>query len=190
MRKGYRLGSIALLMLMTASPPHAATSTVSAPSEPAAARVGNASTGADHAAAGYARRYGISRELAATILEQAREADVDPGLVFGLVAIESRFDPHALGTSGERGLLQLKLATARAYDRGVRPEELFVPETNLRLGLLHLKREVEHFDHDWKLGLLAYNMGRGRVARALDRGMVPRTGYAARVMAHLSEQPL
>jgi soluble lytic murein transglycosylase-like protein len=138
----------------------------------------------------YARRYGISPCLAHTIWREARASGVDPGIVFGLIAHESRFDPHAIGREGERGLMQIKPATARAYERDVTAEALMRPETNLRLGLLHLKREVEHFGHDWTLGLLAYHMGRGRLTRALERGRVPGTEYATRVLSHLRERPL
>jgi soluble lytic murein transglycosylase-like protein len=138
----------------------------------------------------YARRYGISACLAHTIWREARASSIDPGIVFGLIASESRFDPHAIGREGERGLMQIKLATARAYERNVTADALMRPETNLRLGLLHLKREVEHFGHDWTLGLLAYHMGRGRLTRALERGRVPRMEYATRVLSHLRERPL
>ena len=185
--KGDRLGSIVLALLVTASwGPQGAKPVSGSPERPAAVTAADST----ELIAAYARRYRISPALARTIYVQAREVGVEPGLAFGLAATESRFNPRAVGRSGERGLLQLKLATARAYDRRVRPEELFHPETNVRLGLLHLKREAEHFDHDWRLGLLAYNMGRGRLQRALARGFVPRTGYATRVLAHLREQPL
>jgi soluble lytic murein transglycosylase-like protein len=157
---------------------------------PAAAVCGETNPVVEAAARAYARHYGIPRDLARTIYVQARTADVDPRLVFALVAAESRFDARAVGSKGERGLLQLRLATARAYDSSVTPEALFHAETNLRLGLLHLKREVEHFDHDWRLGLLAYNMGRGRVTRALEQGSAPASGYATRVLAGLHERPL
>jgi soluble lytic murein transglycosylase-like protein len=187
--KGYRLGCIALALLgLALVAPQGATPAGTVDARAAGARA--ASGADDEAALAYAGRYGISLELARTIYAAARAADVDPALVFALVAIESRFDARAVGSRGERGLLQLRLATARAYDRRVTAEALFHPETNLRLGLLHLKREVEHFDHDWRLGLLAYNMGRTRLRRVLEQGREPRTGYATRVLAHLDERPL
>jgi soluble lytic murein transglycosylase-like protein len=138
----------------------------------------------------YARRYGISPCLARTIWREAQANEIDPGIVFGLIASESRFNPRAVGREGERGLMQIKLETARVYQRGVTPDALMRPETNLRLGLLHLKSEVEHFGHDWTLGLLAYNMGRGRLIRALERGQAPRMEYASRVLSHLRARPL
>jgi hypothetical protein len=72
----------------------------------------------------------------------------------------------------------------------VTAEALFHPDTNLRLGLIHLKREVEHFDHDWRLGLVAYNMGRTRVTRALEDGSPLQMGYAGEVLGHSRARPL
>lgn len=187
MLKGDRLGSIALVLMVAASTPLPGKELVNGTFP--WARVARAQAESETEIAAYARRYRISPALARTIYLQARDLGVEPGLAFGLAATESRFNTRAVGRQGERGLLQLKLATARAYDARVKADELFHPETNVRLGLLHLKREVEHFDHDWRLGLLAYNMGRGRLERALDRGRVP-SSYAARVLAHLREQPL
>jgi soluble lytic murein transglycosylase-like protein len=188
--RGYRLGCIALALGAMALLAPGMARPVDQDGPPVVAACGETHPVVEAAALAYARRYGIPRDLARTIYVQARTADVDPRLVFALVAAESRFDTRAVGRRGERGLLQLRLATARAYDSRVTPEALFHAETNLRLGLLHLKREVEHFDHDWRLGLLAYNMGRGRVTRALEQGSAPASGYATRVLAGLRERPL
>jgi soluble lytic murein transglycosylase-like protein len=184
--KGDRLGSVALALMVAVSAPLPGVE----PGPPPWVRSARAHDVTEAEISAYARRYRISPVLARTIYVQARDVGVEPGLAFGLAATESRFNPRAVGRQGERGLLQLKLTTARVYDRHLKAEELFHPETNVRIGLLHLKREVEHFDHDWRLGLLAYNMGRGRLERALDRGRVPRTRYAGRVLAHLDGPPL
>jgi len=142
-------------------------------------------TGADDEARevrDYATRYAIGSALARTIYRQARALDVDPALAFAVIDTESKFDPRAVGPTGARGLMQIKLSTARMYDRRLTAERLLRPEVNVRYGLLHLKREVAHFD-DWRLGLLAYNMGRAGLERALDRGLRPGSGYVARVQA-------
>src|SRR5688572_12635559 len=144
--RGDRLGCRALaLLLLVFLAPWGAELVGAAISRPATAH-SETRTAAEEAIEAYAERYGISRGLARTIYVQAREMGVETDLVFGLVATESRFNPRAVGRRGERGLLQLRLSTARAYDRHVTPEAPFHPETNLRLGPLHLKQDVEHFD--------------------------------------------
>jgi soluble lytic murein transglycosylase-like protein len=129
-----------------------------------------------------ARRFGVGDDLAALIYEQARLADVEPAMAFGMVAQESGFDPAAVGRQGERGLMQIKPSTARAYDAQVTPGDLHDPELNLRLALRHLKREVEYFG-DRSLGLMSYHMGRARLERELADGVPPRDRYVDRVLS-------
>lgn len=130
----------------------------------------------------HAERYGIAPDLAAIIVRQSVRAGVEPGLVFGLIAVESGFDARAVGRSGERGLMQIKVSTARAYEPGLAAERLFEPEVNLRIGIAHLRREAAHFG-DWALGLMAYNMGRTRLGEILETGRRPSRAYVARVVA-------
>lgn len=128
------------------------------------------------------RRFGVGRRLAGVIYEEARRAGIEPAMAFSVIAQESGFDPSAVGRSGERGLMQIKPSTARAYDARITPDGLLRPETNLRLGLRHLKREVEYFG-DPILGLMSYHMGRARLERQLADGTVPRDRYVERVLS-------
>ncbi|CAN5307799.1 hypothetical protein BH18GEM1_BH18GEM1_04900 [soil metagenome] len=139
---------------------------------------------ADSTVGGFAAHYGISQSLARTIYDHAIERGVEPALLFGLIAMESSFNPRARGTGGAVGLMQIKPSTARIYDRRVTAEQLMRPEVNVRLGIRHLLREVEYFGNNWTLGLLAYNMGRTALTRALARGHLPRNSYAIRILAH------
>lgn len=149
--------------------------------------VTTASAPTDSMVAAFAERYGISRHLAGVIHGHSVSLEVEPAIVFGLIATESSFDPRAVGSGGAIGLMQIKPSTARIYDRRITRRQLFLPEVNVRLGLRHLKEEVDYFGEDWTLGLLAYNMGRTRLSRALERGRVLRTGYAARILAHCED---
>ena len=129
-----------------------------------------------------ARRFGVRRKLAGIIYEEARRVGIEPAMAFGLIAQESGFDPSAVGRSGERGLMQIKPSTARAYDARITPAALMRPEANVRLGLRHLKREVEYFG-DPILGLMSYHMGRARLERELTDGTAPRDRYVERVLS-------
>lgn len=129
-----------------------------------------------------ARRFGVGRRLAGIIYEEARRAGIEPAMAFGLIAQESGFDPSAIGRSGERGLMQIKPSTARAYEPRITADALLHPEANVRLGLRHLKQEVEYFG-DPILGLMSYHMGRARLERELADGTAPRDRYVERVLS-------
>lgn len=133
------------------------------------------------AVAAYAERFGAPARLAALIHAEAIRQGLAPGLAFAVVELESGFDAGAIGRQGEIGLMQIKPQVAGVYGR-IDPAALARPEVNLSYGLTHLKREVERFG-DTRLGLLAYNMGRTRLARHLAEGRVPLSGYARRVLA-------
>lgn len=96
----------------------------------------------------------------------------DPALIYGIVRIESNFDPAAVSPAGARGLMQLMPATARflagiAEDSDRLPA-LHDPAVNLSLGQRYLNflaaTDVVGGD---KLRLLAsYNTGPGAFARS------------------------
>jgi soluble lytic murein transglycosylase-like protein len=131
----------------------------------------------------YARRYNISENLALQIVRSAKEEGIDPELGFRLVRVESVFQPTARGPRGALGLTQLMPGTARAVDRSLSTEaQILDPETNLRTGFRYLRRMIERYNGDVRLGLLAYNRGEGTVDRALRSGVDPENGYSAKVL--------
>jgi soluble lytic murein transglycosylase-like protein len=138
----------------------------------------------------YARRYGISRDLAQRIIDTASAEGVDPELGFRLVRVESRFVARARGPGGSLGLMQLMPSTARVIDRSVRTEaEILDPQTNLRLGFTYLRQMIERYNGDVRLGVLAYNRGTGAVDRALSSGRDPENGYSFKVLGTQTSSP-
>ena len=136
----------------------------------------------------YAVRYDIPEDLAFQVLESALAEGVDPDLAFRLVRVESVFEPHARGPNGALGLTQLMPSTARAIDNSLRTEEqILEPATNLRTGFRYLRRLIERYRGDVRLGLLAYNRGEGTVDRALRGGRDPENGYSRRVLGVTGE---
>lgn len=138
----------------------------------------------------YAQIFGVPSDLARQIVEIAIAEGVDPELGFRLVRVESVFRSRARGPQGALGLTQLMPSTARAIDRSVRTEaEILEPATNLRLGFRYLRRMIERFGGDVRLGLLAYNRGEGSVRRALRQGRDPENGYSHRVLGTRGGDP-
>ncbi|MBL8974073.1 MAG: lytic transglycosylase domain-containing protein [Myxococcales bacterium] len=95
----------------------------------------------------------------------ARRFQIDPGLVNGLIWVESKFNARARGPGGTQGLMQLMPATARelAKSLGERPRP-YDPGFNIRAGSLYLSRMIKRFG-DVKLGLAAYHGGPGHVLK-------------------------
>jgi soluble lytic murein transglycosylase-like protein len=133
----------------------------------------------------FARRYDIETQLSRQIYEAAQAERVSPALAFGLVLVESRFDPEAVGTHGAVGLTQIRTATAREMVPRVLASDLTAPALNLRLGFRYLHTLLDRFDQDVMLALAAYNSGPTRVEQQIARGQAPSTAYARKVLRNV-----
>jgi soluble lytic murein transglycosylase-like protein len=134
-------------------------------------------------------RYGIAADLALIIEETALAENVDPDLAFELVRLESNFNPRAVSPVGALGLAQLMPATARMLAPQVTRQELFEPETNLRLGFRFYRSLLDYYGGDVRLALLAYNRGPYTVDRLLEQGIDPANGYARTIMTRRAAIP-
>lgn len=85
---------------------------------------------------------------------------IRPGLLEGLVAQESAWNPGAVSGSGAIGPTQLMPATAR--ELGVDPYDA---AQNVEGGAKYLKQQLDRFGGDERLALAAYNAGPGAVQK-------------------------
>lgn len=97
---------------------------------------------------------------------------VDPFLVAAVMKAESNFNPHAVSERGARGLMQIMPETGRWAAGQIggmtfSPDQLFEPETNIKLGTWYLADLGQEFHGDPILVLAAYNGGRGNVQQWL-----------------------
>ena len=113
-------------------------------------------------AAGYPLAYSdlVARETAANGLSE--------GLIYSLIRAESGFSPAIKSPAGAIGLMQLMPATAKATARekgAFNPQQLTLPEYNIKLGTRHFRDLLKDFDGDVIYSIAAYNAG----AAAVDR---------------------
>jgi membrane-bound lytic murein transglycosylase D len=125
------------------------------------------------------------------------EEGVPPEMV-AVPAVESGLRPHARGRHGERGIWQIRPATARRIGLRVsaKQDDRLHLERSTRAAARYLARLHRRYG-TWPLALAAYNAGGGRVNRALarhpkaafwelaDRRALPRhsRSYVPRVLA-------
>lgn len=96
------------------------------------------------------------------IVREAKAHKIDPYLVAALIRQESTFDPNALSRVGAVGLMQVMPKTA-----GLSTSSLKKPETNIRIGVAHLKTLIDHYNGQPAYLLAAYNAGQTPVGRWL-----------------------
>ena len=89
------------------------------------------------------------------IERSASRHGLDPDLVRAVIAVESRYDPHARSARGALGLMQLMPATARAL--GIAdPAD---PGQSIEGGSRYLRQLLDRFHGDVIAALAAYNAG-------------------------------
>lgn len=111
-----------------------------------------------------------------SVVRRAREINLDPAYVYGLIRQESRFIMDARSSVGASGLMQVMPATARWTARKIGIPKFSVAqlndrETNIAIGTGYLKLVLDDFDGSMPLAAAAYNAGPRR-PRAWRNGPV------------------
>jgi soluble lytic murein transglycosylase len=112
----------------------------------------------------------------ADVVRTARERDLDPYLLAGLIRQESEFDPQAVSHSKAYGLTQIRPATGRQYGRKagvskVTTRVLHQPAANLKIGSSILRSMLDQQGGRVEQTLAAYNAGPRMVAEWMAWGM-------------------
>lgn len=100
----------------------------------------------------------------------AREHEVDPYIVAGLIRQESEFNPKVVSRANAYGLTQILPSTGRELSRRVgmrsfQTSMLYDPAVNLRLGTYYIRTLLRSFEGRWEDVLAAYNGGGSRVRK-------------------------
>ena len=117
--------------------------------------------------------YGALRKAAALgrfdkhIRSAAERYSLDPELIRAIIKVESSFDQYAVSEKGAMGLMQLMPETAKEMKVGAP----FEAGENIMGGSRYLRKMLNLFDEDLRLGLAAYNAGPDRV---LGKRAVPK----------------
>jgi hypothetical protein len=144
-----------------------------------------------------------SRSVSEALISIANRYEMDPLFLMAVIKHESRFNPEAVGSHGEIGLMQIKPSTAlwlieqgaiaaesvnelvttdgeQSYER--LREALKDPETNIAFGAAYLARLRNTFKGRGPLYVSAYNMGAVNLKSRLRNGERPRI-YSDRILA-------
>jgi soluble lytic murein transglycosylase-like protein len=102
----------------------------------------------------------MRREFLQTTWYESKRAGLDPGLVLGLIQVESAFRKYALSPVGAHGYMQVMPFWTRVIGDGD-PRKLFQMQTNLRYGCSILRMYIDMEKGNLFLALGRYNGSRG-----------------------------
>lgn len=103
----------------------------------------------------------VRLEFLDAVWYEARRAGLDPGLVLGLIQVESAYRKYAVSVAGARGYMQVMPFWTSAigdHDR----KKLFHMQTNLRYGCAILRLYIDMEGGNLYLALGRYNGSRGK----------------------------
>ena len=113
------------------------------------------------------RKNAVQGRYGKFIKTAADRYNLDPELIRAVIKIESGFNPFAVSEKGAMGLMQLMPGTAEA----MHVREPFEASDNIMGGSRYLRKMLNLFEGDLRLGLAAYNAGPNKV---LENGRIPR----------------
>ena len=113
------------------------------------------------------RQAAVAGRYGKYIRSAAERYSLDPELINAIIKVESSFNPFAVSDKGAMGLMQLMPETAKEMKVG----SPFEAEENIMGGSRYLRKMLNLFDGDLRLGLAAYNAGPSRV---LQKGGIPK----------------
>lgn len=111
-----------------------------------------------------------SAELSKTLMQLSESHSYDPVFLLAIMKTESRFNPNAIGTHGEIGLMQIKPVTAE-WITGKRnfewkgAEALKNPQYNAQVGALYFDYLKKALKAESSYYINAYNLGIGNLQR-------------------------
>lgn len=115
--------------------------------------------------------------VSSLVEKAARDNSLPASLIYGIIWVESRFNPQAVSPVGAQGLMQLMPKTAaylaECMDWQGRVDS-FDPEFNIAAGSYYIARLIRQFDGDVDLALAAYNAGAGNIRKWMNNTGLPK----------------
>ncbi len=128
--------------------------------------------------------------VAPLVEKAARENNLPASLIYGVIWVESRFNPEAVSRVGARGLMQLMPRTAAYLAECIGWEgrmNSFDPAFNIAAGSYYVARLIKQFDGDVDLALAAYNAGPTNIRRWMSNTGLPKVSVEYYTMVQTAQ---
>lgn len=134
----------------------------------------------------------LDYESAVVLVKYADIYDIPYSLVLSIIDIESNFTRDLVGTSQDRGYMQIIPGTERwlvrtfgeelglSYD----PNRIFEPEYNIALGIKYLDELMSEYGADYERILSEYNRGPSNLQKYYEAHRTYSTSYSRKVLSN------
>lgn len=133
----------------------------------------------------------LDYESALILVRYADKYDLNPSLILSVIEVESNFNQWEVGSSRDRGYMQIIPATEKwlASDFGselglkYNPDRIFDPEYNIGLAAAYLNLLQTNYGDDYSRILSEYNRGPGNLKKYYQKNGTYSTSYSRKVLS-------
>lgn len=101
----------------------------------------------------------VAKDVRSMVASEARKQGVPVNLALAIAKVESNFRCSAIGRAGERGVMQIKPATARGVGYRGSPSGLNNCATGIKYGMIYLRQAYRKAGGNVYRTALLYNAG-------------------------------
>lgn len=127
----------------------------------------------------------LSHGLQRYIYEVCADEGVPPSLIIAMIDHESRFDPEAVSTTDDYGLMQINGINHEWLEEQYRAADMLDPYQNVFCGIKLIGRYIVKYE-DYGKALMAYNMGDYGARKAWDSGITS-TSYSTAILELMAD---
>lgn len=132
----------------------------------------------------------LDYDAALVLIKYADEYDLNPSLILSVIEVESHFNQWEVGSSRDRGFMQIIPATekwlAKDFGKSIglnyNPDRIFDPEYNIGLAAAYLNFLKENYGEDYSRILSEYNRGPSNLKRYYKKYGTYSTSYSRKVL--------
>jgi len=128
----------------------------------------------------------LSDSLQRYIYEICADEGVPVTLVMAMIEHESGFNPEAVSSTDDYGLMQINAVNHGRLEEQYRCADMMNPYQNVFCGVTIIGSYVNRYEGDYTKALMAYNMGNYGAQKAWDSGITS-TKYSETILGLMSD---
>ncbi len=128
----------------------------------------------------------LSDSLQRYIYEICADEGVPVTLVLAMIEHESGFNPEAVSSTDDYGLMQINAVNHERLEEQYRCADMMNPYQNVFCGVTIIGSYVKRYEGDYTKALMAYNMGNYGAQKAWDSGITS-TKYSETILGLMSD---
>lgn len=128
----------------------------------------------------------LSDSMQRYIYEICADEGVPVTLVMAMIEHESGFNPEAVSSTDDYGLMQINVVNHERLEEQYRCADMMNPYQNVFCGVTIIGSYIERYEGDYTKALMAYNMGNYGARKAWDSGITS-TKYSETILGLMSD---